>query len=178
MMHPVRRKRLTAVLFLVLGVSITTALVLGALRENMNLFYTPDQIVAGVVPEGVRIRAGGLVKENSVQRAAEGLTVEFIVSDMIGAEFPVQYTGILPALFREGQSVIATGRLDGNGRLIAEEVLARHDEEYIPAELMQMHEAQRREGRQPPRAHGALRTADMDSAPAAAPYAGYGGDGS
>jgi cytochrome c-type biogenesis protein CcmE len=139
-MHPVRRKRLTAVLFMLGGVAVTVALVLSALKENMNLFYTPAEVVAGAAPEGVRIRAGGMVEEGSIRRAEQGLTVEFIVSDMAGSAFTVEYTGILPALFREGQGVIATGMLNG-GRFVAEEVLARHDEEYIPAELIQLHDA-------------------------------------
>lgn len=140
-MHPIRRNRLIGVLFALAGVSVTAALVLNALSENINLFYTPEEVMSGAAPEGVRIRAGGMVKEGSVQRADEGLTIEFVVSDLAGSEFTMQYTGILPALFREGQGVIATGMLSENRHFIAEEVLARHDEEYIPAELMKMHEA-------------------------------------
>jgi cytochrome c-type biogenesis protein CcmE len=140
-MHPIRRKRLTVVLFMVAGAAVTVALVLSALNENMNLFYTPEEVAAGAAPEGVRIRAGGMVQEGSIRRAAEGLTVEFVVSDLAGSEFTVQYTGILPALFREGQGVIATGMLDTQRRFVADEVLARHDEEYVPAELIKMHDA-------------------------------------
>jgi cytochrome c-type biogenesis protein CcmE len=140
-MHPIRRKRLTVVLFIFIGAAVTVGLILSALSENMNLFYTPEQVASGSAPAGVRIRAGGMVQEGSIRRAAEGLTVEFVVSDLAGSEFTVEYTGILPALFREGQGVIATGRLNEQRRFVAEEVLARHDEQYVPAELIQMHEA-------------------------------------
>jgi cytochrome c-type biogenesis protein CcmE len=165
-MHPVRRRRLTVVLFMLAGVSVTVALVLSALTENMNLFYTPEEVVSGAAPEGVRIRAGGMVEEGSIRRAEEGLTVEFVVSDMAGSAFTVEYTGILPALFREGQGVITTGMLNGDGRFMAEEVLARHDEEYIPAELIQLHDAAMG-------ARGDAAGADVDPA---GHYGSYGGD--
>ncbi len=138
-MHPVRRKRLFTVLFALLGLGVTLTLVLVALNENLNLFYTPEQVVTGEAPVGVRIRAGGVVEDGTVQRIDSGLDVEFMVGDMAGSTFKVVYSGILPALFREGQGVITTGRLDENRVFRAEEVLARHDETYIPVELMEMH---------------------------------------
>ncbi len=139
-MHPVRRNRLITVLFALTGVAVTAGLVLNALSENINLFYTPEEVVAGAAPEGVRIRVGGLVADGSISRPdTEGVDVEFVVSDMDGSDFRVRYSGLLPALFREGQGVIATGRLDENRMFIAEEVLARHDETYVPAEIMDIH---------------------------------------
>ncbi len=133
-MHPIRKKRLTIVLFLVIGVSVAVALITFALRQNINLFYDPSQIAAGEAPVDVRIRAGGMVQENSVVRDPESLKVEFSVTDFTSS-VPVEYVGILPDLFAEGQGVVAMGRLDKNGRFIADQVLAKHDENYMPPEV-------------------------------------------
>ncbi len=138
-MHPVRRKRLIAVVFLLAGVAVTVMLVMRALNENINLFYPPGEVVSGKAPVGQRIRAGGMVKDGSVQRAADSMEVHFVVSDLQGSDFTVVYTGILPDLFREGQGVLATGRLGADGVFRAEEVLAKHDENYMPPELKGMH---------------------------------------
>ncbi len=138
-MNPIRRNRLIAVLFLLAGVGVTTALVLTALNENINLFYPPDAIVAGEAPVGARIRAGGMVKEGSVEHAEDRLAVRFVISDLAGADVPVVYEGMLPDLFREGQGVLCTGRLGADGVFVAEEVLAKHDENYMPPELGAMH---------------------------------------
>ncbi len=108
--------------------------VLTALQENINLFYTPTQIVNGEAPQGVRIRAGGLVKEGSLTRSEDSLTVDFIVTDG-DADTGIQYRGILPDLFREGQGIVAMGRLNDVGVLIADEILAKHDENYMPPEV-------------------------------------------
>ena len=138
-MHPVRRKRLIAVVFLLAGVAVTVMLVMRALNENINLFYPPGEVVSGKAPVGQRIRAGGMVQDGSLQRAADSMEVHFVVSDLQGSDFTVVYTGILPDLFREGKGVLATGRLGVDGVFRAEEVLAKHDENYMPPELKGMH---------------------------------------
>ena len=137
-MHPGRRRRLIAVAFLLAGVAVTVELVMRALNENINLFYAPAEVVSGKAPVGPRIRAGGMVEAGSVQRGDNGLDVRFVVTDLNGAQFTVVYSGILPDLFREGKGVLATGRLGGDGVFKAEEVLAKHDENYMPPELKGM----------------------------------------
>jgi len=129
---------LVAVLFLLVGAGVTVALVLRALNENINLFYPPDKIVSGEAPIDARIRAGGMVADGSVQHADEGLFVRFGVTDYAGSDFVVEYEGMLPDLFREGQGVMVTGRLRGDGVFQADEVLAKHDENYMPPELAGM----------------------------------------
>jgi cytochrome c-type biogenesis protein CcmE len=132
---PARKKRLYWILALVCGVGAATALALAALRENVNLFYTPSQIAAGEAPLGTRIRAGGLVETGSLKRTPNSLALRFSVTD--GARsIVVRYQGILPDLFREGQGIVAMGRLEHDGVLHADEVLAKHDENYIPPEAM------------------------------------------
>ena len=134
-MNPVRRNRLFMLLFIVAGASVTVGLVLVALNENINLFYPPDKLVGGEAPFNTRIRAGGMVEDGSVRRIGEGLTVEFVLTDHAGSAFPVQFTGILPDLFREGQGILVLGELRENGIFQAQEVLAKHDENYMPPEL-------------------------------------------
>jgi len=132
--NPVRKKRLFIVLAILAGVGIAVALALSALQQNINLFYTPTQIAAGEAPEGTRIRAGGLVEEGSVKRTNDSLSVAFRVTD--GAQaITIRYRGILPDLFREGQGIVALGKLDADGVLVADEVLAKHDEKYMPPEV-------------------------------------------
>lgn len=133
-MHPIRKKRLTIILFLLLGLSVAVALTTYALRQNINLFYDPSQIAAGEAPVDVRIRAGGMVEENSVTRDPDSLRVEFRVTDFSSSVL-MEYTGILPDLFAEGQGVVAMGRLNGEGRFVADQVLAKHDEQYMPPEV-------------------------------------------
>ena len=140
-MHPIRKKRLTIVLVLLVGISLAVGLITYALRQNINLFYTPTQIAAGEAPEGTRIRAGGLVEEGSVKRTNDSLSVAFRVTD--GAQaITITYQGILPDLFREGQGIVALGRVNSEGVLVADEVLAKHDENYVPRELQEMTEHQ------------------------------------
>ena len=135
-MHPERKKRLGLILLVVFGVGVAVGLALMALSQNINLFYTPSQIAQGEAPEQTRIRAGGMVVDGSVVRSTENLDVQFAVTD--GAEqVVIFYSGILPDLFREGQGIVALGRLDENRMLIADEVLAKHDEEYMPPEVAQ-----------------------------------------
>lgn len=133
-MNPVRKKRLTIILAIVLGISATLGLGLYALQENINLFYTPTEIVNGHAPQDARIRAGGLVKEGSVQRNEDALTVTFVVTDG-DADVTISYRGILPDLFREGQGIVALGRLNAERVLVSDEVLAKHDENYMPPEV-------------------------------------------
>lgn len=133
-MHPIRRKRLTIILFLLAGLSTAVGLTTYALRENMNHFYDPTQIAAGEAPTDSRIRAGGMVKQGSVVRSGEDLTVEFQVTDFVST-VTVRYTGILPDLFDEGQGVVAVGRLQRDGVFVADQVLAKHDENYMPPEV-------------------------------------------
>jgi len=141
-MNRVRRNRLVAVGFLVVGAAATAGLVLTALSENINLFYPPDQIVGGTAPTDTRIRAGGMVEDGSVQRNGESLAVRFVLTDHAGSAFPVEYTGILPDLFREGQGILVTGQLREDGVFSAQEVLAKHDETYMPPEIAHLKTAQ------------------------------------
>lgn len=130
-----RRNRLLLVLFVVVTAGAAVGLTMKALNENINLFYSPEQIVGGEAPVGPLIRAGGMVLAGSVVRSTEDLTVEFLISDLKMAEVTVRYVGILPDLFREGQGVIARGVLNDQGIFVAEEVLAKHDENYMPPEV-------------------------------------------
>lgn len=133
-MNPIRKKRLIIIVAILLGVVATVALGLTALQQNINLFYTPTQIANGEAPQNARIRAGGLVKEGSLTRSEDSLTVDFVVTDG-DADTSIQYRGILPDLFREGQGIVALGRLNERGVLIADEILAKHDENYMPPEV-------------------------------------------
>ena len=133
-MNPKRKQRLILVIFLVVGFSVIIGLAMFTLSQNINLFYSPAQIASGEAPEGARIRAGGMVVEGSVQRDQESLAILFQLTDY-EAKVDVEYTGILPDLFREGQGIVALGRLNENGTLIADEVLAKHDENYMPPEV-------------------------------------------
>jgi cytochrome c-type biogenesis protein CcmE len=142
-MHPKRRSRLLIVAFVVIGTGISVALILTALNENLNMFYPPDQIVGGDAPVGAQIRAGGMVLDGSVQRSSDSLDVSFVLTDYQGSEFGVVYSGILPDLFREGQGVIVQGELNENGSFRASQVLAKHDENYMPPELADMMPAQK-----------------------------------
>ena len=118
------------------GSGTAVALALSALNENINLFYAPDQIAAGEAPIGKMIRAGGMVKDGSIQRSSTDLKVRFVISDMQESEVTIQYEGVLPDLFREGQGVISRGVLGSDGVFMAEEVLAKHDENYMPPEVL------------------------------------------
>ena len=133
-MNPIRKKRLFIILAILAGVGIAVALALSALQQNINLFYTPTQIANGEAPQDTRIRAGGMVAEGSVKRTGDSLDVEFVVTDF-AKNVTIRYHGILPDLFREGQGIVALGKLDGQGVLVADEVLAKHDEKYMPPEV-------------------------------------------
>ena len=140
------------VFLLVAGVAAATGLVIAAMGENMLYFYSPTQIRAGEAPSGPSIRVGGLVVEGSVRRG-QGTEVSFSLTD--GAEtVDVSYTGILPDLFREGQGIVASGILGSGSRLRAEEVLAKHDENYMPPEVAEAMEMAKRGGKMAPHRGG------------------------
>lgn len=133
-MNAVRKKRLYIVLSILLGTSVAVGLTAYALSQNINLFYSPSQIAEGEAPSNTRIRAGGMVVEGSINRDPGSLKVRFDITDYAHTA-TVEYNGILPDLFREGQGIVAQGALDQNGMLIATEVLAKHDENYMPQEV-------------------------------------------
>lgn len=133
-MTPRRKQRFYAVLLLLVGMGVAVGLALTAFEENLLFFFSPTQVIAGEAPREHAIRLGGVVTEGSVARAANGLTVRFDVTDY-RETVTVEYTGILPDLFREGQGIVSRGRLRDDGVFIAEEVLAKHDENYMPPEV-------------------------------------------
>lgn len=141
-----RQKKLLAVLAGLVVLGGASALVLNAFNENIVFYYTPTQVAAKEAPLSRTFRMGGLVEDGSLKREADGLTVRFIVTDT-AMRIPVTYTGVLPDLFREGQGVVAQGRLQSDGTFHAEQVLAKHDENYMPPEaaeaLEKAHKAQK-----------------------------------
>ncbi len=141
-----RRKRMLLAGFIVLGVSLAAGLVLTAFRQNLMYFYTPSEVASGKAPTGRNFRIGGLVATGSVRRAEDSLKVHFKVTDTKHA-VPVVYSGILPDLFREGQGIVVNGRLRKNGIFKAQQVLAKHDENYMPPEAT---EALKTAGAKPP----------------------------
>jgi len=132
-MTPTRKRRLIAIALVLLAVGIAAALTVTALQQNMTYLFSPSEIEAGKAPVAASFRLGGVVLEHSVRRDPSSLKVDFTVTDRFH-DMPVEYTGILPDLFREGQSIVATGRIE-NGRFVAREVLAKHDETYMPKEV-------------------------------------------
>jgi cytochrome c-type biogenesis protein CcmE len=118
------------------GVVVSATFALRAFRENLSYFFSPTEVAAGQAPANRNFRLGGLVEDGSVSRAPGSLTIDFMVTDC-AKTVPVRYTGVLPDLFREGQGVVARGRLDESGRFEAQEVLAKHDEYYMPPEVAQ-----------------------------------------
>jgi cytochrome c-type biogenesis protein CcmE len=133
-MKPIRRARLSLILLMVAGVSVAAWFGLRSFNENLMFFFSTSDVVEGKAPKDHLFRLGGMVVKGSVQRPGDGLTVKFILTDM-AKEVPVEYTGILPDLFREGQGIIANGKMVGNGVFVAQEVLAKHDENYMPPEV-------------------------------------------
>jgi cytochrome c-type biogenesis protein CcmE len=131
-------RRRTLRLWMVVGglasLGIAATLALSAMRDNLVFFYSPSDLAAKPTPLGRRIRIGGLVENGSVHRIGDGTTVAFSVTDTT-TELPVRFTGVLPDLFREGQGVVAQGELGKDGVFVANEVLARHDEKYMPPEV-------------------------------------------
>jgi len=131
---PTRKRRLIAVVLILAGVSIASTIAFYSLQENMLYFQSPSDLAMQPIPPGRQFRLGGLVKVGTVERQEGGLATQFIVTDG-PKEVLVEYVGILPDLFREGQGVIARGSLDDSGKFEASEVLAKHDEKYMPPEV-------------------------------------------
>ena len=129
-----RSRRKVLVLAVVFGVATASVLGLTAFEENLLYFYSPTQVKTGEAPQAHSFRVGGLVVDGSVKRAPDSLTVQFDVTDN-EESMTVEYTGILPDLFREGQGIVAMGSFDSGGRFVADEVLAKHDEKYMPPEV-------------------------------------------
>ena len=129
-----RSRRKVLVLAIVFGVATATVLGLTAFEENLLYFYSPTQVKNGEAPQTHTFRVGGLVVDGSVKRAPDSLTVQFDVTDNEEI-MTVQYTGILPDLFREGQGIVAMGSFNSNRHFVADEVLAKHDEKYMPPEV-------------------------------------------
>lgn len=129
-----RQKRLLLVLLGVAGVAAASALIISALRGNMNYYLTPTKVMAGEVAQGELFRLGGMVREGSLKRDENGLDVQFVLTDY-KTDVTVHYNGILPDLFKEQQSAVTKGKLDAAGSFIAEEVLAKHDPSYMPPEV-------------------------------------------
>lgn len=133
-MHPKRKQRLIVALLVVVLSSTAVGLVAYALRGNINLFYPPRDVAAGKAPSDRSIRVGGMVVAGSITRSTTDLTTTFSVTDY-DAEVTISYTGILPDLFAEGEGIVAAGTLNDQGVLVATEVLAKHDENYMPPEV-------------------------------------------
>ncbi|MDF1765772.1 MAG: cytochrome c maturation protein CcmE [Gammaproteobacteria bacterium] len=133
-MKPHRRKKLGIILFIAFGLSAAVGLTLYALSQNINMFFTPTQVAQGEVPAGQHFRIGGMVKDGSIAREADSLSVNFVTTDF-ASEVPIHYVGILPDLFREGQGIVAEGIVDAGGVFQASKVLAKHDENYMSPEV-------------------------------------------
>lgn len=129
-----RRQRMLMVLAIVIGVGLAVSLGLRAFQENLLYFYSTSQVHKGEAPLDRKFRLGGIVVQDTVERERGSLTVRFVLTDT-ETTVPVEYAGILPDLFREGQGIVTHGRLNDNGVFIADEVLAKHDEEYMPPEV-------------------------------------------
>lgn len=133
-MKPQRKRKLAQIGLVVIGLGTAVGLGLYALSTNINLFYPPAKVVAGDAPIGTTIRVGGMVVEDSVVRAGDSLKVSFAVTDY-AERVTIRYEGILPDLFREGQGIVAEGQLNSARELVATQVLAKHDEQYMPPEI-------------------------------------------
>jgi cytochrome c-type biogenesis protein CcmE len=128
-----RTKRGLAIAVGLGALGVATALVLNAFQSNLVFFFSPTQIAANEAPQGRNFRVGGLVEQGSIKREAGGLTINFVVTDL-AKSIPVSYTGLLPDLFKEGKGVVAQGKLGADGIFRADQVLAKHDENYMPPE--------------------------------------------
>ncbi|MFZ2451077.1 MAG: cytochrome c maturation protein CcmE [Methylovulum miyakonense] len=133
-MKPIRRQRLILIILMVLGIGTAVGFALKSFNENLMYFFSTTDVLAGKAPKDTLFRLGGMVVKGSVDRPGDGLTVHFTLTDF-SKEVAVEYTGILPDLFREGQGIVANGKLDGRGVFVAQEVLAKHDENYMPPEV-------------------------------------------
>ena len=126
-----RHKRAIIIIAVLAAITVAALLILNALNSNIALYVTPTEVEAGKAPQGQTFRIGGMVKDGSLKR--DGLTVHFVITDL-AKDIPVSYTGILPDLFKEGKGAVIQGRMGSNGEFIASEVLAKHDENYMPPE--------------------------------------------
>ena len=133
-MHPLRKRRLILIVTMVTGISVAAGFAFVAFNENMMFFFTPSDVQAGKAPQGRLFRMGGMVVKGSVKKSAKNVDVIFDLTDNEKA-VTVKYSGILPDLFREEQGIVAKGKLNAKGEFIAEEVLAKHDENYMPPEV-------------------------------------------
>jgi cytochrome c-type biogenesis protein CcmE len=133
-MKPVRRQRLYLILAMVVAIAVAAGFGLNAFNQNLMFFFAPTEVVAGKAPDTAVFRLGGMVVKGSVQRPGDDLRVRFDLTDFEQV-VSVEYTGILPDLFREGQGIVSRGRLRDDGVFVAEEVLAKHDENYMPPEV-------------------------------------------
>ena len=136
-MNPLRKQRLYALIAVLIGSLLATWLVVSALSENMNLFYSPSEILGVDIDENVLIRAGGMVKKGSIEKSRDSLNVRFTVTDYQN-ELIINYEGILPDLFDENAGVVVRGNLKNDGTFKAIEVLAKHDENYMPPEVAKL----------------------------------------
>jgi cytochrome c-type biogenesis protein CcmE len=141
-----RYKRALWILAALAVIGVAAMLILNALNSNIALYVTPSEVAAGKAPKSQTFRIGGMVKDGSLKR--DGLTVHFVMTDM-AKDIPVAYTGILPDLFKEGKGAVVQGRLDSNGEFIASEVLAKHDENYMPPEAKHALEQAQKNGNKP-----------------------------
>ncbi|ADL55780.1 cytochrome c maturation protein CcmE [Gallionella capsiferriformans] len=128
-----RQKRILYIVLAIAAVGLAVGLVLNALKDNVSLYFTPTQVYNKEAPQGRSFRIGGLVEEGSIERQKDGLTVHFMITDL-KQKLPVVYKGILPDLFKEGKGVVAQGKMEADGVMHASEVLAKHDENYMPPE--------------------------------------------
>lgn len=133
-MHPARARRLKLIILMLIAVAIATGLALFALKENLMFYFTPAEVASGKAPTNQLFRVGGMVVDGSVHKATDSVDVRFDITDY-DQTITIKFGDILPDLFREGQGIIAKGRLNEEGIFIAEEVLAKHDETYMPAEV-------------------------------------------
>jgi cytochrome c-type biogenesis protein CcmE len=138
-----RYKRAAIIVGALIAIGIAVVLILNALNSNIALYVTPSEVAAGKSPAGQVFRIGGMVKDGTVKR--DGLTVRFVITDM-AKDIPVAYTGILPDLFKEGKGAVIQGRLDSSGQFVASEVLAKHDENYMPPEAQHALEQVKKNG--------------------------------
>jgi cytochrome c-type biogenesis protein CcmE len=138
-----RHKRALLIVAALAVIGVAAMLILNALNSNIALYVTPSEVAAGKAPRGQAFRIGGMVKDGSLKR--NGLTVHFVITDLV-KDIPVAYTGILPDLFKEGKGAVIQGRLEANGQFIASEVLAKHDENYMPPEAKHALEQAQKDG--------------------------------
>jgi len=138
-----RYKRALIIVAALVVIGVAALLILNALNSNIALFVTPSEVAAGKAPKDQAFRIGGMVKDQSVRR--DGLTVHFVITDLV-KDIPVAYTGILPDLFKEGKGAVIQGRMNANGEFIASEVLAKHDENYMPPEAQHALEQAQKNG--------------------------------